>query len=141
VNPVLLGLAVAVGAPALKEAPKPESPLLGEWALVEWLQNGQPVGVPAGSGGRFLAGGKRVWRDGSGEPEDRAYKLIPKTSPAQLDLIRNQDGPSPIVHPCIFKVDGDTLTIAVGEPGGDRPTTFDKSAYMLMTLTRVKAKD
>jgi uncharacterized protein (TIGR03067 family) len=91
-----------------------------------------------GSGVEFLPGGKRLWRDGPGESGERQYKLYPRTSPAEIDLIRTDSGPMPLVYPCIFKVEADRLVIAVGSPGGDRPRAFDTAATMLMTFTRVK---
>jgi uncharacterized protein (TIGR03067 family) len=137
-NALLVGLALALGAPALKDPPKGESPILGDWALVEWLQHGTKMTFGEGSGVEFLSGGKRLWRDGPGASDDRQYKLYPKTSPAEMDLIRTDSGPMPLVYPCIFKVEGDRLIIAVGSPGGDRPRAFDTAATMLMTFSRVK---
>lgn len=141
-NALLIGLAAAVGAPALKDPPKPEAPILGDWALVEWLQGGAKTAFAEGTGVEFLPGGKRLWRDGSTNPDEREYKLYPKTNPAEIDLIRADAGPAPLVYPCIFKVDGDKLVIAVGSPGGERPKSFDAAAAtMRMTFTRVKKKD
>jgi len=140
-NALLIGVALAVGAPALKDPPKGESPVLGDWALVEWLQHGTKLAFGEGSGVEFLPGGKRLWRDGPGGSDERQYKLYPRTSPAEIDLIRTDSGPMPLVYPCIFKVEADRLVIAVGSPGGDRPRAFDTAAIMLMTFTRVKKKD
>jgi uncharacterized protein (TIGR03067 family) len=139
VNALLVGIALALGAPNLKDPPKTDPPLLGDWKMIEWLQKGARMAFGDGAGVEFLPEGKRLWRDGPGEPDVRQYKLYPKTSPAAIDLIRTDAGPQPTVHPCIFKIDGDTLIIAVGSPGGDRPTEFDAAtATMLMTFTRVK---
>jgi uncharacterized protein (TIGR03067 family) len=137
-NALLVGLGLVAGAPALKDPPKGELPILGDWALVEWLQHGTKMTFGEGSGVEFLPGGRRLWRDGPGGADERQYKLYPKTSPAEIDLIRTDSGPMPLVHPCIFKVEGDRLLIAVGSPGGDRPTAFDAAATMLMTFSRVK---
>jgi hypothetical protein len=74
-NALLVGLALAVGAPALKDPPKGESPVLGDWALVEWVQNGTKMAFGEGSGVEFLPGGKRLWRDGPGGSDERQYKF------------------------------------------------------------------
>jgi uncharacterized protein (TIGR03067 family) len=137
-NALLFGLALAVGAPALKDPPKAESPILGDWALVEWVQHGTKMAFGEGSGVEFLPGGRRLWRDGPGGSDERQYKLYPKTSPAEIDLIRTDAGPMSLVHPCIFKVEADKLVIAVGSPGGERPKALDTAATMLMTFSRVK---
>jgi len=138
-NALLLGTALCVAAPNLKEPPKDEVPILGDWTLVEWLQLGTRMAAADGAGVEFLPGGKRLWRDGPGETDQRQYKLYPKTIPAQIDLIRTDSGPQPLVHPCIFKIDGARLVIAVGPPGGERPKEFDAAkATMLMTFTRAK---
>jgi uncharacterized protein (TIGR03067 family) len=141
-NPLLLGLAAAIGAPALKDSPKDELAIIGDWKLVEWLQGGQKIGIADGAGVEFLPGGKRLWRDGPGDPDTRSYKLYPKTSPAEIDLIRTDVGPTPVVYPCIFKVEGETLVIAVGNEREERPKSFDPAAAsMLMTFHRLKKKN
>lgn len=141
-NALLLGLAVAVGAPALKDKPKEEQAILGDWKLVEWLQGKQVRAIADGQGAEFLPGGKRLVRDGPGEPDTRSYKVYAKTSPAQIDLTRSDLGPTPAVYPCIFKVEADKLVIAIGPPGGERPKSFDPAeCYMFMTYTRLKKKD
>jgi uncharacterized protein (TIGR03067 family) len=142
VNALLVGVALAVGAPNLKDPPKADPPLLGDWQLVEWVQRGRAMAFGQGSGVEFLPEGKRAWRDGPGQTDERQYKLYPGTKPAAIDLIRTDVGPQPQVYPCVFKVDGDTLVIAIGDIGGERPKTFDAAAVnMLMTFKRVKKKD
>ena len=141
-NALLIGAALAVGAPNLKDAPKTDPPILGEWTLVEWVQGGQKLDFRDGSGCEFLPDGKRVWRDGPGQSDERQYKLHPKTSPAAIDLIRTDVGPQPQVYLAVYKVEGDKLVLSIGELGGERPKTFDRSAvHMQMTFTRVKKKD
>ena len=141
---LLLGLALAVSAPALKGRPKDRPPPIeGEWKLVEWLQGGAETRFWDGTGVEFQADGVRVWRDGPGPAEARGYKLHPKTTPAAIDLIRPAgDGP-PDVFPSVYKVDGDTLVICVGDIGGERPTQFESpkgTGQMLMTFKRVPKK-
>jgi uncharacterized protein (TIGR03067 family) len=139
-----LGLALVVTAPRLKD-PRPEvPPIEGDWELVEWIQFGAQSAFPAGSGVEFRPDGKRLWRDGPGRrPDERGYKLYPKTTPAAIDLIRPADGSPPDVFPSIYKVDGDTLVLCIGNPGAERPTRFEAgpgSSTMLMTFKRVGKK-
>lgn len=140
---LFVGLALVPAAPALK-APRDEPPpIVGEWRLVEWLQGGQPTAFTDGAGGEFRPDGKRMWWEQPGEVQERGYKLIPKTSPPAVDLIRPSGGGEPDVFPCIYKVDGDTLVLAIGEPGGDRPKTIEEGkdpGKMLMTFKRVPKK-
>ena len=141
-NALLAGLALAVGAPNLKDPPKTDPPLLGDWQLVAWVQLGTKLAIAEGSGVEFLPGGKRLWRDAPGQTDEREYKLYPGTRPAAIDLIRTDVAPQPQVYPCVYKVDGDTLVIAVGDIGGERPKTFEAAtATMLMKFMRVKKKD
>ena len=141
-NSLLVGLALTVGAPALKDAKKSEPPILGDWNLVEWIQSGNRLAIADGSGVEFRPDGRRIWRDGPGQTDERQYKLYPDTKPAAIDLIRTDVGPQPQVYPCVFKIEGDNLIIAVGQVAGERPKTFDAAAVtMLMTFTRVKKKD
>jgi uncharacterized protein (TIGR03067 family) len=144
VNVLLVGLAVSVGAPALKDPPKDEPPVVGNWKLVEWIQSGTAMAFTEGAEVEFLPGGKRLWRDGpDAAVEERSYVLGSKSTPAAIDLIKRDGGEPPIVHPSIFKIDGDTLVIVVGPQDGERPKAFDEGrerGRMLMTFKRVKKK-
>jgi uncharacterized protein (TIGR03067 family) len=141
-NLFLAGLALTLAAPALKTPPKGESSAIeGSWNLVEWVHSGNTMLIIEGSAMQLLPGGKRMWRNGPGEFEERAYKLIAKTSPPAVDLIRPLDGQELLVHLCIYKIDGDELVICVGATGGERPSTIDASAgsgRMLMKYKRAK---
>ena len=141
-NTFLFGLALVAGAPALKAPAKSESPILGLWSLTEWYINGQQVGVADGSTTEFLPEGKRLLTQGRGQAADeRGYKLHAKTSPAAIDYIRPSDGAQPDIFLGIYKVDGDTLTITLGNMGNERPKNFepDKDGnWTVMKFKRVK---
>ena len=141
-NAMFAGLLLVAGAPALKGPVRGEPPdLVGQWALTEWLQSGQSVGFTEGAYVEFFDGGKRVWHDGPGAPGDeRGYKLIPKTNPAAIDLIRPAPGREPDVFLGIYKIEGDTLIVSVNDQGVARPKTFakDEIVYQKMTYKRVK---
>jgi uncharacterized protein (TIGR03067 family) len=138
-TPLFLGLAVCVGAPALKGPATPS--VEGDWELVEWVTGGSPVGVSPGTGVEFRPDGKRLWRDGNGPPDERGYKLHAKTNPPAIDLIRPSENAPPDVFPCIYKVDAGKLLLCIGTPGGPRPTDFEAgpgTGRMLMTFKRLK---
>jgi RNA polymerase sigma-70 factor (ECF subfamily) len=140
-NALLLGLAVIVSAPALKSKGDP-APILGLWALTEWYIDGQPVNFNPGSATEFLPEGKRLLTQGRGQAADeRGYKLHPKTSPAAIDYIRPSDGAQPDIFLGIYKVDGDTLTIALANMGNERSKSFEpdkEGTWTLMKFKRVK---
>jgi uncharacterized protein (TIGR03067 family) len=140
-NTIFLGLALVSSAPALKGPVKGEAPPIeGTWQLVEWVQGGTPVGFWDGMTVEFRPDGKRICKEGPDSFDERSYKLIPKTNPPAIDLIRPSGGPEPTVYPCIYKIDGETLTISVGDPSGERPAVFEsgKTVRMVMTYKRVK---
>jgi uncharacterized protein (TIGR03067 family) len=141
-NTLLVGLALAVAAPALKDR-TPETWILGNWKLIEWISTGGAKSTIAeGTGVEFFPDGKRIWHDGPGDSEERSYKLYPKTIPVAIDLIRAAGGQEPTVHPAIFKIDGDKLVIVIGEPNGERPKTIDQAnPYMLMRFERIVKKE
>jgi uncharacterized protein (TIGR03067 family) len=141
-NAIFAGLALTLAAPALKGPVKGDPPpIIGEWMLTEWLQMGQSIGFTPGASVEFQKDDKRIWRDGPGaEADHRGYKLIPKTTPHAIDLIRPSGGGPPDVFPGIFKVEGDTLVIAVANSGGERPKNFEDKevVYQMMTYKRIK---
>jgi len=142
---LILGLALLPSAPALKGPARGDTPPIeGIWQLVEWTQKGTAMSFWEGMTVDFQPDGKRLVRESPDSTEERSYKLIPKTSPPAIDLIRPSGGGEPTVHPCIYKIDGDTLVISVGSPGGERPTSFEggkDDVRMLMTYKRLKKKD
>jgi uncharacterized protein (TIGR03067 family) len=142
VNTLLVGLALAIGAPALKDRTT-EPSIVGNWKLTEWISAGGAItSIAEGSGVEFLSDGKRIWRDRSGDADERSYKLYPKTSPAAIDLIRSDGAANPSIAPAIFKIEGDKLILVIGEPGGERPKSIDQDQfYMLMRFERIVKKD
>src|SRR4051794_10955976 len=128
-NSVLLGLALAVGAPALKEKDKGPS-LVGEWVVESVTNNGASVGVGNGLRYTFAADGEGlIHRDGKELPAaggTRGYTVDPKPNPPAVDLVSTRPGAGETRQLGIYKIEGDTLTICwTRAKGGDRPTKFD----------------
>ena len=136
---LVIGLALAVGAPAPKEAPKKDPPsLVGLWVAESGLRGGQMRPPPPGTSMEFTADGKVFMRERGGEKSMEAtYKADPKKDPAELDIIPPLAGKGELLG--IFKIDGDTLTICFAE--NERPAKFESpegSRAMLVTLRRQK---
>lgn len=140
--PNLLITVLALGAPALKEKPN-KTTIVGVWVAEECLVSGKP--------GEGLKTGETLWAfhaDGTQTISKDGKMLVTgtytvesKKGPATLDLLR--DAPS-IMYPCIYKIDGDTLTLNVGWEKALRPTSFESptgSKCTLYVFKRVKLKD
>ena len=142
-TPALLALAVLVAAPAAKDPPKTDPPsLVGEWAIESSVEGGKPDQLPPGMTWTFTADGKSVLKVGGVAVVaiDGTYTADPKKAPAQLDV----DGGIGGSLRAIYKVEKDTLTLCFVDGAPVRPTEFASPAgskVVLLTLTRVKAKD
>ena len=140
---LLVGLALTIGAPALKPAPKaPEPPsLVGEWAVESWVADGQPEPC-AGRTLTFVKDGAFVAQDNGEHMGAGTYTCDPKADPATVDM--DEDG---VTTPCkgIWKLERDTLTLCVsGDAKAGRPTAFAAPAgseRVLVTLKRVPKKE
>ena len=138
----LVGLALAVGAPALKPAPKaPEPPsLVGEWTVESWLMDGEPEPC-AGRTLTFVAAGAFVAEQDGEYQGSGTYKCDPTADPGEVDMAEDgMEGP----YRGIWKLEGDTLTLCVsGDAKAGRPTAFAAPAgseRILVTLKRVPKK-
>ena len=138
---ILLGLALAVAAPAPKAAPKKEPTLVGKWLGETSVQGGQPQAPMDGEVVTFAADGSVAIQSGKAkEVVGTTYTSDAKKSPAEFELV--MPGAPPGMKPClgIYKIDGDTLTLCFNVEG-ERPTKFESPAgskAMLVTLKRVK---
>lgn len=89
-----------------------------------------------------VAGEKVVVREGKEIKEESSVVLLdPSAKPARIDLrITSGDDKGKLVKG-IYRLDGQTLTVCVAEPGRDRPAAFAAargSGNTLMTLARKK---
>jgi uncharacterized protein (TIGR03067 family) len=137
-SPLLLGVALTVGAPALKERPPKAPPLVGRWAATELVINGRADPQAQGLEYEFTAeGGWAIYRDGQPLDGARRYTVDPRTKPAAIDLTENA-----ATYLGISKVEGDTLVVLFPvNANGDRPAGFDApgAGLMKVVMTRVKA--
>jgi len=137
-TPLLLAVAFAVGAPGPKDAKVDPPKIEGDWVEVSYVRGGQQMDRDEKGKLVRIADGKISMGGGA---EEVGYKLDPKATPPQIDLIPiAKPGAEPI--PGIYKVDGDTLVICFPKGGrAERPTRFespDGSRIVLLTLKRQK---
>jgi len=144
---LLIGLALSVGAPAAKEAPKKETPsIVGEWLGEKAVGGGKEKPVPEGGiTFVFTADGMLKVREGANQkPDAVTYKLDTKKSPNEIDIMAPKEKGKILG---IYKIDGDTLTICISgkdvkdDKDGERPAKFESpegAQIMLMTFKRVK---
>jgi uncharacterized protein (TIGR03067 family) len=137
VPPLILGLTLAVGAPALKDKPRPDD-LVGERLVVERSGGGRATPFEAGFGYTFRADGTCAFRASAGHPPEVCpYAADPAGRPPAVDLTL-ADPKRPVARG-IYRVRGDTLTLCFG-PGADRRTGFDDRDTWLYVLKRAKKK-
>ncbi|HVK08309.1 MAG TPA: TIGR03067 domain-containing protein [Gemmataceae bacterium] len=136
-------LAIAVGAPGPKAEAKKDPPtVVGKWVPETGNVGGKPDTPPPGTTFEFTADGTFLMlTEGNARPEASSYTTDAKKDPAEIDVAG--PGPGGKKGPAIlgiYKVDGDTLTLAMSKDG-TRPTKFESPAgsrVMLMTLKRAK---
>jgi uncharacterized protein (TIGR03067 family) len=142
---LLIGLALAVGAPGPKETPKKEATIVGEWIGEKAIAGGKELPVPPGGiSFTFMADGQMMVKEGvkREKADTGSYKLDPKKDPAEIDLVPPMKKNDPIVQG-IYKLDGDTLILCFGRgaPGKERPKKFESpegSDLIVITMKRAK---
>jgi len=143
----LIGAALALGAPGLKEAPKDDK-LVGEWLVESIHENGKPRQLgdePVRY--EFTADGKWLIYHGDRKSggDLRRYAVNPKTDPPSIDLDPAPGSKKFLPLPGIYKIEGDTLTVCNARTSrGVRPTAFESTAESntaVYVFKRVKPKD
>jgi uncharacterized protein (TIGR03067 family) len=143
-NNMIFVVALAVGAPALKEAPKRDASVVGEWDVESVSTNGNPGGGTKGLRYTFTPDGNwLIHRDGQElqiAGGTRAFTQDGKSSPPAIDLVtsRGAAGESRLIG--IYKLEGATLTICgTRTKDAERPKTFEPGAGItIYTLKRAK---
>jgi uncharacterized protein (TIGR03067 family) len=124
---LLLGAALAVSAPALKDRPK-LAELVGEW-VVESLTIEGTAHVLSGEGTvwGFTKDGVWIIRQGGKESSlNRRYTTDPSARPLRVELM-------PAVRAAvsrragIYKVEGDVATLCLAPDREPRPTEFEST--------------
>jgi uncharacterized protein (TIGR03067 family) len=134
----ILIVALTLGAPAPKEAPKEIPKLEGDW-VVESISG--PKDAPPGSVTfRFTADKIMILEAKRERSEDAGYTVDLKKTPAEID-INPERGVKGMTVLGIIEVKGDTMKLCFTKEGGERPKEFKgdvATQTMLMILKRAK---
>jgi uncharacterized protein (TIGR03067 family) len=129
-------LALAIGASTWAgDADKEKAKLQGTWTVTKVMVRGEDKSKDFGFGAGatcIFAGDKVTMKFGS-ESHEGTFKIVDgKKKPMQIDLSL----PKQMDVKAIYEIDGDTLKIATGEKGTDRPTAFDAKDIQVMTFKK-----
>jgi uncharacterized protein (TIGR03067 family) len=143
----LLFATIALGAPALKDPPKKEINIAGEWIVESQTTGGQALKTTVERRYTFTADGKWSMSNNKAKAKaasiTRTYAIDTKTTPASIDMKASAALAQPNMLG-IIKVQGDTLTLCYSRNGEDRPTAFESpedSTIILIVMKRAKPKD
>jgi len=140
VNPsLLLGLAIIVGAPAKKDAPKEPPKLEGDW-IIESIEGPKDAG-PGQVTMRFTEGKILIMEGNREKPEEASYTADLKKTPATIDITPDRGAKDKVLG--ILEITGDTMKLCFARDGKERPTAFKGDAangVMMINLKRVKAE-
>ena len=134
---LLFGLALAVGAPALKDPPAKGPPLVGRWQATAVVSGGANINQAEGLEYEFTADGRWViYRNGKViDAKERTYRLDRAAGPAAIELT---EFPRP--YPGLYRVETDTLTLCFRTDGKERPDTVEARGDGLMTVVLTRAR-
>src|SRR5262245_61031434 len=142
---MLIGVALGVSAPALKDPSKKETGIIGERVLESSSLGGKAAKLASDTRYEFTADGQWIIRREGAEVKalPRQYKVDAKATPATIDVTyqKTAGGAAPPAMLGIYKIDGDTLTICYAPGGKERPTTFEPAdgvRVAVMVLRRAK---
>src|SRR4051812_4730878 len=134
-----LVVSLALGAPAVKEAPKKaDTPsIVGEWKCVDAVGGGRPADPEELStmGHTYTADGDARMQWGPATSTGK-YTVDTKKDPAEIDIVSAKNGKT---FKAIVKIEKDLLVFCMAEGGGIRPTKFESPSgarILLLTFKR-----
>lgn len=144
-NTTLLITVLVVGAPALKDPPKKELKIEGDWVVESQVTGGRPLKSSIERHYIFSADGKWTMTSARAKAKNapslaRTYAIDASTNPASIDM-KTSSGLTQPNMVGIVKIDGDTLTLCYSRAGEERPRTFESpenSSIILIVMKRVK---
>ena len=142
---IALAAGLAHAAPALKDRPKTEPGLVGEWEVVGVVVGGQSLNLKGVHiMFRFTSDGRwATWYRPNGRPPFAPYSVNPKAGPPAIDLAA-REGSDGVDSVGIYPLNGDCLTICQAPAWAGRPTDFDSATgapVVLYELRRVGPAD
>lgn len=137
----LLGLALGLGAPALKERPAPEASIRGEWQVTKRFDRGRPS--EDRNHWTFGADGNAEIRNPSGQiASTLTYTVSVDGKLKTLDFHESQANGRAELRQAIYRIVGDTMTISWTLGGTPRPTSVDPATgHDTVILERVRPKN
>jgi len=137
---LLLSSVLALGFCGLAGAEDKKDPSVGKWVVESVVRDGKAVDAYKG-GTRVNGEGKYAFTppaDSKIPASTGTYTIDASKTPITFDAVAKGgtfDGKTLLG---IFKVEGDTMTVAFAEPGKDRPTKFESAAGSGVVLTVYK---
>lgn len=128
---VLLSLGLVLGVVGLSAADEKPTPLEGKWVIESLVRDGKDQSGMYKGGTRVNTGTKYKMVPPGGSAVQTAeggFSIDATKTPATIDLQPGKGTYEGKTLPGIYKVEGDTLTIAFAEPGKERPKAFESTA-------------
>jgi uncharacterized protein (TIGR03067 family) len=108
----------------------------GTWALVSGEYNGKPLPDEVVQHVQLIFAGEKLTTKNKNRQTEATFWLNPNRAPKEIDVYMEGN-----VGKGIYRLDGDTLKIAHGEVGSDRPKEFPKagSGVTILVVRREKS--
>lgn len=141
---VLLSLGLAVGVVGLAAGQDNKTPLEGTWVIESLVRDGKDESANYKGGKRVNTGTKYTMVPPGGSKAQAAeggFTVNADKTPATIDMMPGRGQYEGKTLQGIYKVEGDTLTIAFAQTGKDRPTAFESkpgSGVVLVVHKRAK---
>jgi uncharacterized protein (TIGR03067 family) len=125
------------------EAKKELKKLEGKWQVVKGLGSKGEDDLKDLEAFCVVEGTKMTFSRGNNKEMAEVTALDPSTDPKCIDLTDSRPGKPPRITEGVYKIDGDTLQLAITAPKGGklRPANFDKPTderIIVWTMKRVK---
>lgn len=125
-------------------AEKAREQLAGTWGFAAAEERGKKVSVEENPKGikdlKWVFKGDKLALLADGKGDEFEYKIDPTKSPKEIDLKLSFGGRPAISALCIYKLEGDQLTLCLGDKEGKaRPTEFKTeqgSRFAIFVLKR-----
>jgi uncharacterized protein (TIGR03067 family) len=121
---------------------KDEDRLQGHWKVTSVENSGKKSEAKMIANWKLVvAGDKMTALDGNDVMDEYTFRLDAAAKPPAIDLTIQTGTEKDKKVQGVYRIEGDTLTVCVGEPGKERPKEFrsaEGSGHMLLVLRRAK---